>query len=55
MKIFITRRQGHSLTLTQDSQYLDIVSQCNAGLKTLLLEGLSDSEFYGDLVHNSEK
>ena len=25
------------------------MSKCNVGLKTLLLQGLSESEFYGDL------
>ena len=31
------------------------MSKFNVGLKTLLLQGLSESEFYGDLVINSEK
>ena len=29
--------------------YFDIVSKYNVGLKTLLLQGLSEPEFYGDL------
>ena len=31
-------------------RHFDIVSKYNVGLKTLLLQGLSESEFYGDLV-----
>ena len=33
----------------------DIVSKCNVGLKTLLLQGLSELEFYGDLVYKFRK
>ena len=29
----------------------DIVTKYNVGLKTLLLQGLSEPEFYGDLVY----
>ena len=32
-------------------RHFDIVSNYNVGLKTLLLQGLSQSEFYGDLVY----
>ena len=32
-------------------RHFDIVSKYNVGLKTLLLQGLSESEFYGDLVY----
>ena len=32
-------------------RHFDIVSKYNVGLKTLLLEGLSEPEFYGDLVY----
>ena len=35
-------------------RHFDIVSKYNVGLKTLLLQDLSDPEFYGDLVY-SEK
>ena len=31
------------------------MSKCNVGLKTLLLEGLSEPEFYGDLVYKFRK
>ena len=32
-----------------------IVSKYNVGLKTLLLQGLSEPEFYGDLVYKFRK
>ena len=32
-------------------RHIDIVSKYNVGLKTLLLQGLSEPEFYGDLVY----
>ena len=32
-------------------RHFDIVSEYNVGLKTLHLEGLSEPEFYGDLVY----
>ena len=31
-------------------QHFDIVSKYNVGWKTLLLQGLSEPDFYGDLV-----
>ena len=33
----------------------DIVSKYNVGLKTLFLQGLSEPEFYGDLVYKFRK
>ena len=36
-------------------RHFDIVSKYNVGLKTLLLEGLSEPEFYGDLVYKFRK
>ena len=36
-------------------RHFDIVSKYNVGLKTLLLQGLSDPEFYGDLVYKFRK
>ena len=36
-------------------RHFDIVSKYIVGLKTLLLQGLSEPEFYGDLVHNFRK
>ena len=35
--------------------HFDIVSKYNVGLKRLLLEGLSEPEFYGDLVYKFRK
>ena len=36
-------------------RHFDIVSKYNVGLKTLLLQGLSESEIYGDLVYKFRK
>ena len=36
-------------------RHFEIVSKYNAGLKTLLLQGLSEPEFYGDLVYKFRK
>ena len=36
-------------------QHFDIVSKYNVGLKTLLLQGLSEPEFYGDLIYKFRK
>ena len=36
-------------------RHFDLVSKYNVGLKTLLLQGLSEPEFHGDLVYNFRK
>ena len=36
-------------------RHFDIVSKYDVGLKTLLLQGLSESQFYGDLVYKFRK
>ena len=36
-------------------RHFDIVSKYNVGLKTLLLQGLSEPEVYGDLVYKFRK
>ena len=36
-------------------RHFDIVSKYNVGLKTRLLQGLSEPEFYGDLVYKFRK
>ena len=36
-------------------RHSDIVSKYNVGLKTLLLQGLSEPEVYGDLVYKCRK
>ena len=36
-------------------RHFDILSKYNVGLKTLLLRGLSEPEFYGDLVYKFRK
>ena len=35
--------------------HYDLVSKFNTGLKSLLKQGLSEHEFYGDLVYKFEK
>ena len=35
--------------------HFDLASRYNVGLKTLLLQGLSESKFYGDLVYKLRK
>ena len=47
-------RQGYKYRKTFSKFYrrhFDLVSKYNVGLKTLLLQALSDPEFYGDLVY----
>ena len=36
-------------------RHYELISKFNVGLKTLLREGLSEPEFYGDLVYKFEK
>ena len=36
-------------------RHFNLVSRYNVGLKTLLLQGLSETEFYGDLVYEFRK
>ena len=36
-------------------RHYDLISKFNVGLKTLLREGLSEPEFYGDLVYEFQK
>ena len=36
-------------------RHFDLVSKYNVGFKTLLLQGLSEPEFYGDLVYKFRK
>ena len=36
-------------------RHFDIVSKYNVGMKTLLLQGLPEPEFYGDLVYKFSK
>ena len=38
-----------------DFFYLDLMAKCNVGLKAFLLQGLSEPEFYGDLVYKFRK
>ena len=43
------------LKLSVYRRHFDIVSKYNVGLKTLLLQGLSEPEFYDDLVYKFKK
>ena len=36
-------------------RYYDLISKFQVGLKSLLRQGLSEPEFYGDLVHKSKR
>ena len=36
-------------------RHYELVSKFNVGLKTLLQQGLSEPEFYGDLVYKLKK
>ena len=36
-------------------QYYDLISKFRVGLRSLLLQGLSEPEFYGDLVYKLKK
>ena len=49
-------KQGYSYHKLREAfskfyqRHFDVVSKYNVGLKTLLLQGFSESEFYGDFV-----
>ena len=45
----------HNTCVSRAFKYFLIVSKYNVGLKTLLLQGLSEPEFYGDLVYKFRK
>ena len=55
------RRQGYRYHKIRKAfskcyrRHFNIVSKYNVGLKTLLLQGLSEPEFYGDLVYKFRK
>ena len=36
-------------------RHSELVSKCNTGLRSLLQKGLSEPEFYGDLVYKFRK
>ena len=57
-KLLGQRYRNHKLRKAISKFYrrhFDIVSKYNVGLKTLHLQGLSEPEFYGDLVYNIRK
>ena len=54
----IFRYRYHKLRKTFSKFYrrhYELISKYNVGLKTLLSEGLSEPEFYGDLVYKFKK
>ena len=57
-KLFKQGYRYHKLCKSFSKFYLrhfDLVSKYDVGLKTLLLQSLSDPEFYGDLVYKFRK
>ena len=42
-------------TFSKYRRHYELISKYNVGLKTLLNEGLSEPEFYGDLVYKFKK
>ena len=58
VKLLRQRYRYHKLRMAFSKFYrrhFDIVSKYNVGLKTLLLQGLSEPEFYEDLVYKFRK
>ena len=51
---FCVVKLGFSFT-TQKRRHNELVSKFNIGLKSLLHQGLSEPEFYGDLVYKFKK
>ena len=43
------------MDLHRQAAYYELISKHNVGLKTLVSEGLSEPEFYGDLVYKFKK
>ena len=57
-QILQQRYRYHKLRKTFSKFYrrhYELISKLNVGLKTLLREGLSEPEFYGDLVYKFKK
>ena len=53
--IRLARVSSHVDDFNTRNKDFDIVSKYNVGLKTFLLQGLSEPEFYGDLVYKFRK
>ena len=53
--IRLARVSSHVDDFITRNKDFDIVSKYNVGLKTFLLQGLSEPEFYGDLVYKFRK
>ena len=56
-KLFKQGYWYHKLRKAKKSyrRHYELISKFNVGLKSLLHQGLSEPEFYGDLVYNCEK
>ena len=48
-------QQGYRYHKLRKTSLYELVSKFNVGLKTLLHQGLSEPEFYGDLVYKFKK
>ena len=44
-----------AIMLRTSRRHYEFISKFNVGLKTLLREGLSETDFYGDLVYKFKK
>ena len=53
MQVFFSG--GEIAQLVSGRRHYELVSKFNVGLKTLLHQGLSGPEFYGDLVYKFKK
>ena len=55
-QIFVSLNKAIGKTFSKFyRRYYDLISKFQVGLKSLLLQGLSEPEFYGDLVYKVKK
>ena len=55
-QLVVLLKAGHiSFTCWQQQNYYELISKFNVGLKSLLHQGLSEPELYGDLVYKFKK
>ena len=58
LRNFLNKAIGHKLRKTFSKfyrRYYDLISKFQVGLKSLLRQGLSEPDFYGDLVYKLKK
>ena len=53
--MFDSQTSPGGLSVSNISRHYELISKFNVGLKPLLAEGLSEPEFYGDLVYKFKK